>query len=183
MAEINSNAGHGRQKGGVRRGKKLSTKVDLTPMVDLGFLLITFFVFTTSMSKPKAMDLFLPAGETPTINSGESSTLTAIPLSGNKVFYYHGNLNSALAINMYGTTTFALKNGIGDIIREKLIALDKNPKLKKGDMMLIIKPTEDASYENVVHALDEVLINVVPHYAFVDLDVEEKEALKKLGIK
>ncbi|MES1224672.1 MAG: biopolymer transporter ExbD [Bacteroidota bacterium] len=183
MAEINSNAGHGRQKGGVRRSKKLSTKVDLTPMVDLGFLLITFFVFTTSMSKPKAMKMILPAGDSSTTQTGESTTLTVIPVSNNKVFYYHGNLAGALASNTYGTTTFSISNGIGDIIRQKQIALSRNPKFKKDDLMLIIKPSVNSSYQNVVNALDEVLINKLEHYAFVDLDPVEKEALEKLKIE
>jgi len=183
MAEINSNAGHHRQKGGVRRSKKLSTKVDLTPMVDLGFLLITFFVFTTSMSQPKAMKLILPAGEISNMPTGESTTLTIIPLAGNKIFYYHGDLQKALATNMYGTTTFSITNGIGDIIREKQMAIGRNSKLKKEDMMLIIKPAAEASFESIVHALDEVLINVLPHYAFVDLEPFEKQTLLKLGIK
>jgi biopolymer transport protein ExbD len=182
MAEITSNAGHHRQKGGVRRSKKLSTKVDLTPMVDLGFLLITFFVFTTSMSKPKSMHIILPAGDSSTMLTGVSTALTIIPVSGNKVFYYHGDLATALTTNLYGTTTFSISNGIGDIIRQKQIALSKNPAFTKNDLILIIKPAIDASYQNVVNALDEVLINDLQHYAFVDLEQLEKETLVKLGI-
>lgn len=183
MAEINSNAGHDQQKGGVRRSKKLSTKVDLTPMVDLGFLLITFFVFTTSMSKPKAMDLMMPAGKKATMPSGESTVLTVIPIADDKAFYYHGDLTSALATNSFGTTTFSITNGLGDVIRQKQSALARNPKFTKDDLMLIIKPSADASYQNVVHALDETLINKLKHYALVDLDPIEKETLVKLGIK
>ena len=183
MSEITSNAGHGRQKGGVRRSKKLSTKVDLTPMVDLGFLLITFFVFTTSMSQPKAMKLILPAGADKTTPAGESAVLTIIPISGDKTFYYHGDLSASLVSNLYGTTTFSVSNGIGDIIRQKQIAISKNPKYKKEDLVLIIKPAVDASYQNVVNALDEVLINNIKHYAFVDLDQFEKETMLKLAIK
>ena len=183
MAEISNVAGHKRQKGGIRRSKKLSTKVDLTPMVDLGFLLITFFVFTTSMSRPRAMNLYLPAGDTASMPTGGSTALTIIPVSNNKVFYYHGDLETALKKNLYGTTSFAISNGIGDIIRLKQIALDKNPKFTRKDLMLIIKPAIDASYQNVVNALDEVLINDLKHYAFADLDPAEKESLLQLKIQ
>jgi len=183
MTEISSNASHSRQRGGVRRSKKLSTKVDLTPMVDLGFLLITFFVFTTSMSKPKSMHIILPAGDVAAMPEGASTVLTIIPVSGNKVFYYHGDLQTSLISNLYGTTSFSTSNGIGEIIRRKQIAITQNPKYKKEDLALIIKPAIDASYQNVVNALDEVLINNVKHYAFVDLDQAEKEALLKIGIQ
>jgi biopolymer transport protein ExbD len=183
MAEINSNAGHSRHKGGVRRSKKLSTRVDLTPMVDLGFLLITFFVFTTSMRTPKAMNLYLPAGQKIDMPTGESTALTIIPVSNDKVFYYHGDLETAIKNNLYGTTTFSISNGIGAVIRKKQIALGSNPKYSAKDLMLIIKPAVDARYRNVVAALDEVLINDLKHYAFVDLDPAEKESMVKLGVK
>jgi len=183
MAEITSNAGHNRHKGSVRGSKKLSTKVDLTPMVDLGFLLITFFIFTTTMSQPTAMKLFLPAGEKTNTATGASTALTIIPVADNKVFYYHGDLQTALKENLYGTTTFSVSHGIGDVIRQKQIALDQNPKFTKKDLMLIIKPAMDARYQNVVAALDEVLINDLKHYAFVDLDPVEKEMLIRFGIK
>jgi Biopolymer transport protein ExbD/TolR len=183
MAEINNIAGNHRQKGGLRRCKKLTTKVDLTPMVDLGFLLITFFVFTTSMSKPKSMDLYLPAGETPSTPYGESATLTIILTTSNKVFYYHGDFETAMKTGLYGTTSFSISNGIGDIIRQKQIALGNNPKFTGKDLMLIIKPSAEASYRNVVAALDEVLINDLKNYAFVELSEPEKETLQKQGIK
>jgi Biopolymer transport protein ExbD/TolR len=176
MAEINI-SGNNRQKGAVRRCKKLSTKVDLTPMVDLGFLLITFFVFTTSMSKPKAMNLYLPAGDSATTPAGESTVLTIIPVTGDKVFYYHGDWETARQVGLYGTTNFSITAGIGDIIRQKQTALDKSPTFTRNDLMLIIKPTAEASYRNVVAALDEILINAVKHYAFLEPDPAEKAAL------
>lgn len=183
MAEITSNTADKRQKGGVRRSKKLSTKVDLTPMVDLGFLLITFFVFTSAISKPNKIDIFLPAGNITNMPLGESAALTIIPVSNNKVFYYHGALDKALETNLYGTTTFALKNGIGDIIRLKQKMLALHPPLKKEDLMLIIKPTPNATYQNVVDIVDEVEINQLKHHAFVDLNDFETETLLKLKVQ
>ncbi len=183
MAEVNSNAGQHRQKGGVRRCKKLTTKVDLTPMVDLGFLLITFFVFTTSMTKPKTMKLFLPADAVKTVTTvGKSTVLTIIPLSNDKLFYYHGQLDEAIHRKEYGVTTYAFNGGVGDIIRAKQLALDNSKQYTRKDFMLIIKPTAGATYQNIVNALDEVLINVLPHYALADISQEEKNTLASLDI-
>jgi biopolymer transport protein ExbD len=174
MAEINIHAASG-NKPGVRRSKKHSTRVDLTPMVDLGFLLITFFIFTTSMSSPKTMKLVMPDDkvvDTPTV-VGESTALTVIPLKDNKLFYYHGELTKALAANAFGVTTYSITDGLGQLVREKQAALDKTGKRK--DLMLMVKPTPESNYQHLVNVLDEVLINDVKHYAIMDLTPEELE--------
>jgi biopolymer transport protein ExbD len=94
MAELNTHAGSSRRPG-ARRSKKLSTRVDLTPMVDLGFLLITFFIVTTTWSKPRALGLNMPA-KGDSSNLGLHAALTVLAGSDNKVFYYHGRLEDAL---------------------------------------------------------------------------------------
>ena len=63
MAELDTSGGGHKKGPGVKKGKKLSTRIDLTPMVDLGFLLITFFMYTTTMSKPKTMEINMPNTE------------------------------------------------------------------------------------------------------------------------
>jgi biopolymer transport protein ExbD len=175
MAEINVPAASG-NKPGVRRSKKHSTRVDLTPMVDLGFLLITFFIFTTSMSSPKTMKLNMPDDSDIRENDmpvGKSTALTVIPVNTNRIFYYHGALTDALQTNAYGITSYSMSDGLGQIIRTKQAALDKVGKRK--DLVVMVKPTQESNYQNVVNVLDEFLINEVTRYAIMDLTPEEKE--------
>lgn len=178
MAEINTAAAQGHLPG-VAKSKKLSTRVDLTPMVDLGFLLITFFIFTTNMSKPTAMKLIMPK-EGPDMPIGESAALTICPIAGDKVFYYHGNLEEALVNHQYGFTSYSIKGGIGTVIREKQAAMDLAGK-KRNDLMLIIKPGDMSSYRNTVDLLDEVMINAITHYAIVDISKEDIAAVQQVG--
>jgi Biopolymer transport protein ExbD/TolR len=171
MAEVNTNSGTDRRRG-FSCSKKLSTRVDLTPMVDLGFLLITFFIFTYHMSTPKKMNVIMPADGTG-ITVGNSAALTVIPSAGNEIFFYHGDINYAIQTGLYGFTNYSVAHGLGDIIRAKQAAMDKiKPGMRK-DLMLIIKPTEDSNYENLVNTLDEVKINDVHHYAIVDISNAE----------
>ena len=179
MAEVTT-ASTGNKPGG-KRSKKLSTRVDLTPMVDLGFLLITFFIFTTTMSTPKAMKLAMPDDTKPAPPNtlAESAALTVVPLAADKVFYFHGSLKEAMKNGAYGTTGYSFKDGIGQIIRDKQLAMDKADKVKRADLMLLIKPTADANYQNIIDLLDETRINDVLHYAIVDINQEEKNMLRE----
>lgn len=90
MAEI-ADSGGGGHKGGKKRAKKQSTRIDMTPMVDLAFLLLTFFVLTATFSKPKSMELTFPAPpekleDQPPIKKGITILLT----KDDKIFYYEG---------------------------------------------------------------------------------------------
>src|SRR6195952_4573161 len=93
MAELNTGGGGGGHKGGKVRSKKASTRVDLTAMVDLAFLLITFFIFTTTLQKPKAMDLTMPDKDEikqTNLPVPETRTMTILLGSKNKVEWYMG---------------------------------------------------------------------------------------------
>lgn len=153
MAELNIQTGHTRT-GGVRRSKKLSTQVDLTPMVDLGFLLITFFILTTTWSKPHATNLNMPA-KGDSSNISRDAALTLVALSDNKIFYYNGELGQALKEGSFGVTGYGVTGGIGDVIREKQLAMDRSYKGGRKEMMLLIKPSREANYKNVINLLDE----------------------------
>jgi biopolymer transport protein ExbD len=163
MAEMDTSSGGGHKKGpGVKKAKKLSTRVDLTPMVDLGFLLITFFIFTTTMSQPTAMRLFLPKDTNKPEEQNklkESAALTVMPGKQNQVYYYEG-----LDPTKIQTSNF---KAIRDVILNKKRSTD--PK----DFMVIIKPTQDATYKNTVDILDEMKIDDVKRYALVDITPDE----------
>jgi len=178
MAEINT-ASSG-QKAGVRKGKRLSTRVDLTPMVDLGFLLITFFIFTTAISRPVAMKVYMPA-DGPVTKTPATGALTVVPIENDVIFFYHGDLREALKNKLYGTTGFDVKNGIGQIIRNKQLALVRSGK-QKNDLVLIIKPTGNSTFRNSVDILDEALINNIKRYAIIESGDEDIRLLHQMGV-
>ncbi|HEY6900036.1 MAG TPA: biopolymer transporter ExbD [Puia sp.] len=162
MAEMDTSGGGHKKGPGVKKGKKLSTRVDLTPMVDLGFLLITFFIFTTTMSQPTAMKLNLPKDVDKPEDQNklkESAAFTVMPSKANLVYYYEGVDPSKLQ-----SATF---KGIRDLI------LDKKRRTDPKDFMVIIKPTKDATYKNLVDMLDEMTIDAVKRYALVDISPDE----------
>ena len=162
MAEMDTSGGGGHKKGpGVKKAKKLSTRVDLTPMVDLGFLLITFFIFTTTMSQPTAMKLFLPkdTDEKDQNKLKESAALTVMPAKDNQVYYYEGLDPTKIQSANFKT------------IRDEI--LDKKRRTDPKDFMVIIKPTKDATYKNTVDMLNEMMIDDVARYALVDITPDE----------
>jgi biopolymer transport protein ExbD len=168
MAEMDTSGGGGHKKGpGVKKGKKMSTRVDLTPMVDLGFLLITFFIFTTTMSQPTAMRLFLPkdTDKPEEQNKVKASGALSLLLGKNDVIYYYEGELAPDASN-FKTTSF---KEIRDIIINKKKSTD--PK----DFVVVIKPNAESTYKNAIDALDEMTINDVKRYALVDIsDVENQ---------
>jgi len=102
-------------------------------MVDLGFLLITFFMVSTVWSKPHASTLRMPADGPPS-SLGNDAALTLVALEDNKIFYYNGELGESLQKGAYGITSYDQRNGIGDIIRKKQLAMDKSYKGGRKEM-------------------------------------------------
>lgn len=179
MSEINATVNE-RRRVGVRRMVKHNLRVDMTPMVDLGFLLITFFVITTELAKPTVMDLFMPKDGFDS-EIGNSNALTIIPDAGNTLFYYFGNWKDALRNGAIHKTTYAGSGGIRTVINQKQRQLDNDvhSKEKRNGLMLLIKPTGEASYKNVVDVLDETTINMIKKYAVMKVSAEEINWLKE----
>ena len=180
MAEMDTSSGGGHKKGpGVKKPKKLSTRVDLTPMVDLGFLLITFFVFTTTMSKPTAMNMNEPKDDNPEnqMKVKESAVLTILLGKNDQVYYYNGTLTADNATEVFKSTNF---KDIRKIILDKRNAVPDGAK-SKSDLMYIIKADKESKFKNVIDILDEMQINAVPagHYAEVDINPVEEMLIKQ----
>jgi biopolymer transport protein ExbD len=203
MASIDTGGGDSHKKGpGVKKAKKLSTRVDMTPMVDLGFLLITFFVFTATMSTPTTLDLNMPKDVDDPNKKTEvkqSGVLSIILGKSDQVYYYEGQLEVAEGKNNWKSTTF---KGIRDIIikkkqevrsrhvhNEEICKPERESAKKKNDpnwekacedvdFVVIIKPNADATYKNTVDILDEMTINQVKRYAMVKVLEQEMELVR-----
>jgi len=148
-------------------------------MVDLGFLLICFFVITTTMAQPRETKLIIPKGG-PDMNLPESRTLTVLLGESEKIFYYAGSWDNGLSKNKILTTNYSTYEGIGNVIREKQKQLRARATgdTPENELILIIKASEKSSYGNLVDMLDEVLINGLKHYVIADLSEAEKEYIK-----
>lgn len=203
MSSIDTSGGDsGHKKGpGVKKAKKLSTRVDMTPMVDLGFLLITFFIFTTTMTTPTTLDLNMPKdikNPEDQTEAKESGVLSIMLGKADQVYYYEGKLVVDASGNNFKSTTF---KGIRDVIIKKKKEVegrhvhdetckktqdrakekgdpDWENSCKDRDFIVIIKPSDDATYKNTVDILDEMTINQARTYAMVKIIKEEVELIK-----
>jgi biopolymer transport protein ExbD len=198
MASVDSGGGESSHKKGpgVKKAKKLSTRVDMTPMVDLGFLLITFFIFTATLSSPVAMDLNMPKDtnkDEEQTKTKQSGALTVMLGKNNNVYWYEGELLPDASNFKQGTfkqvrdviinkkkSVIASYSG-NAACEEKAKAKGKDPKTEcqDEDFVVVIKPTPNATYKNTVDILDEMTINQVKRFAMVKIADSELELVTK----
>ena len=166
---------------GKKRGKKQSTFVDLTAMVDLAFLLITFFMLTTTLAKPQSMNLGMPdkTDKSAKTNVAERRTVTLILGSNDKLVWFWGDIKHPFegpTVEKYG------KNGIRKVLLEKHKEVFSYTQDETKGLIVIIKPSEKSKYRNLVDVLDEMVITQVKTYAIVDIAKEDIELLEKEGL-
>ncbi|WP_028121205.1 ExbD/TolR family protein [Epilithonimonas tenax] len=175
MAEVQVKEDSG--KGGKVRSKKQNPRVDMTPMVDLNFLMLMFFMFTTTFSKPNVMDLGLPAKpkkdqKQPDTEIKLSNSISLIIGKDNRIFY-HQQDQAGLTDQTLFETNFD-REGITKVIEQaKANAFDKTK------FTVIIKPTDDAVYKNFVDILDEMAITKSEQYGVTDVKPWELAIYKK----
>ena len=159
-----------------QRFNKKSTRVDLTPMVDLGFLLLTFFVFTTTLTAAKAMDIKMPYDKTPPGDQVcESCVLTVLLDTNNRIKYYEGAAENNPPVKETG---FA-PGGIRTVLMQKKAAV-KNARGSEDQFILIIKPSSASNFKNFVDITDEVTICQIKKYYIDELkDADKRILLKK----
>ena len=171
MAQIDNTAS-------LRKGRSFAhhqkhvIRIDMTPMVDLGFLLITFFVFTTTMSTPTAMAMNEPKDDpTNQLKVKNSGAMTLLLGKNDQVYYYFGELSPTEASSQFKSSNFK------DI---RQVILDKKKNTSIGDLMYIIKSDKEATFKNAIDILDEMAISAVTpgHYAEVEMSDTESELIK-----
>jgi biopolymer transport protein ExbD len=178
MGEVNTGGGGGKPKGGKPKAKKSSTRIDMTPMVDLAFLLLTFFMLTTSFSTPKTMEIVMPDKkpiDQPDIKINDKDVMNLIMAGDNKLYYYIGIENPQVEQAAYSATNEKSIRKI--LLSEKQKNIQRNGKDK---FMVLIKATKEAKYKNVVDIFDEMNVSAISRYALVDITPAEVDLIKNV---
>ncbi|MEM6632575.1 MAG: biopolymer transporter ExbD [Bacteroidota bacterium] len=201
MADVDTGGGGGNKKKGGSKTKKKSTKIDMTAMVDVAFLLLTFFVLTATMTNSAVMELTMPPKvDTPEEEEqlrqkiAEDKIMTIILDESDAIDYYIGIRDATTGEANFGMTG---DKSIRKIIEDHLKGDGRLPRCAKGakdvsncwDPIFVVKPKDVSKYKNVVDLLDEFAITEAPKYAidkFTEVDSliligeynydEEKEA-------
>lgn len=208
MANVNTDSGDSQGKHGKKRAKKSSTSIDMTPMVDLAFLLLTFFVLTSTFNKAKTMEINFPAEtDDKTENQKVNNALTFIMSGDNSIYYYYGEFYPKT--NKDGKTPTELvktnfsKDGLHKLLldrnKEAILEINKLTeqlktreiadstykrkvvveKGKKEALTVLIKTDDKAVYKNVIDLIDELNICQVGKYAVVDMMPAELELVNE----
>lgn len=205
MGEIAQNHRIGRKKS---RSKKLSTKVDFTPMVDLGFLLITFFMLATNLNKPQTMEIALPSkdntGKEDQASVKASRAITILLGKENKVYYYEGtrenNVDPVLNLTNYspsGLRQYLMQRNYEVMLKVRNLKNEKDQKKfsreefekrrseitkDKNAPIVLIKATDDSVYRNLIDVLDEMAICSIDRYAIAEISPFDLDLIAKLNL-
>ena len=167
MAELNNNTGSASTR---RTMLKSLPKVDLTAMVDLAFLLITFFMLTTSLSEPSEMNIFMPVDTDEPGQVPDDRTMTVCLGTNNQMLWYMGTVNNPKNLNVTNTS------GIRNVF---LAQMESVKKITGKPLIVLVKPGEKSKFIDLVDILDELAIVKVQVYAIVDITSQDKEMLIK----
>jgi biopolymer transport protein ExbD len=204
MAEIAEDGGGG-HKGGKKRAKKQSTKIDMTPMVDLAFLLLTFFVLTSTFSKPKSMELTFPVppDENIKVDNEVKNGVTFLLTKDDRIFYYEGQFRAQAEGDKPATVLEEL-NFSQESLHKYMLEKNKwlqdeikkvHEKFERKEIpdttykrlvkaikvdkdrtyTFLIKTDDKATYKNVIDLIDELNINLVGKYVITDIMKSEME--------
>ena len=192
MASVDS--GGGEHKKG--QPQKINLRVDFTPMVDMNMLLITFFMFCTTLSKPQTMDIVMPTKDKDLTEEDKnqvkaSKAITVILGENDKIYYYEGEPDysdfNSLKLTSYspeGLRALLLQRNADAVAKIRELRIDKAKKKitedefkeqtseiknAKDGQVVVIKPTNGASYKNLVDVLDEMQICSIGKYAIVEM--------------
>ena len=175
MAELNTSA---TSTSGRRGRAKQLPKVDLTAMVDLAFLLITFFMLTTTLVRNNAMDLAMPLPEAAPTGIADDRTITICMGKDNSVLWYMGALEKPITKPTLEKSFDRMHRLMVDL-NERIV--EKTGRPDKG-LITLIKPSDKSNYKNLVDILDETVLANVASYAIVDITKEELQLMNKSGI-
>lgn len=162
MAELTS---HPENKSpGKIRSKRMSTRIDMTPMVDLAFLLLTFFILTSTFSNMKVMELSMPEPdpvEVPEISA--KNVLNLVLADKNEVYWWEGDEAKPKLTNYS-------KDGVRKILLER--------SNRNAQLFVLIKPLDNSKYENMVDVLDEISISNIRRYMIVNVTEDDRHAVE-----
>ncbi len=166
MAEITQTSS-GRNEGKIR-AKRMSTKIDMTPLVDLAFLLLTFFILTSTFTNFRTMQLDMPEKVDPGKQQpvSEKNILNLVLDKNDKVFWWKG-LTAAANETNYSST------GLRKLLLEQF---DANRKL-----VVLIKAKDESRYQNMIDVLDEISITKIERYAIVDFTDDDQSIITGAG--
>ncbi|MFM2268341.1 MAG: hypothetical protein RL757_1782 [Bacteroidota bacterium] len=183
MAELDTSSSGGKNKKGGKRSKKQSTRVDLTAMVDLGFLLITFFMLATTFAKPKTMEVNMPDKDDDSKEKQTpiklSKTLSILLGERGKVYTYvapEGTSATNLQVDSSDFSSQGLRQTI--LRRQQEVAAQWG---SKEEFVVLIKSMPKAPYKSLVDVLDEMNITDTKRYAILKIDDTDRGIMKGVG--
>jgi biopolymer transport protein ExbD len=163
MGAVETGESKSHARGGKKHKKKrrLRIRIDMTPMVDVAFLLLTFFMLTTYFSKPQTMELNLPADEKAQVEVAESNLMTLRVAPDGEIFWNTG---------MEPANRIEVKD-----LRKFLVDKNKeNPKL-----ITLLKIDREGKYRMLVKVMDEIAIAQVQRFSLAPMTEYDRRQIQK----